>query len=86
MIKITIAQLMKALEVAVRNHDTIEFGIVIARLYEQSQTQKERARIVNQIDLLVDEYPSFNWCDSLLEVEPEPRWILPALPTRHRIN
>ena len=39
MIKITIAQLMKALEVAVRNHDTIEFGIVIARLYEQSQTQ-----------------------------------------------
>lgn len=54
MIKIAITQLLKALEVALRNHDTIEFGIVITRLYEQSQTQKERARIVNQIDLLVD--------------------------------
>ncbi|OWY64319.1 hypothetical protein B7486_47870 [cyanobacterium TDX16] len=77
---------MKALEVALRNHDRIEFGIVIDRLYEQSQTQKERARIVNQIDLLVDKYPFFNWYDSLLETEPEPRWILPALPTRHRLK
>lgn len=38
MIKIAIAQLLKALEVALRNDDTIEFGIVIARLYLSSVT------------------------------------------------
>jgi len=86
MIKITIVQLIKALEVAVTNNDTIEFGIVLARLHERPQTQQERLEIVNKLDLLVDKYPFFNWYDSLLETGPEPQWILPKLPTRHRIK
>lgn len=86
MIQIALAQLIKALEVAVNHNDPIEFGIVLARLHERPQTQKERTEIVDKLDFLIDKYPFFNWQDSLRETEPEPQWILPSLPTRHRIK
>ncbi|MDZ4878991.1 MAG: hypothetical protein CLLPBCKN_008429 [Chroococcidiopsis cubana SAG 39.79] len=86
MIQITIAQSIEALEVAVNNNDPIEFGIVLARLHERPQTQKERTEIVDQLDFLMDKYPFFNWQDSLRETEPAPQWILSSLPTQHQIK
>lgn len=85
MSKLTINQLIEALEVAVKHDDLTEFGIVIERLHGYP-SEKERDKIVQKVDVLTDKYPGFDWRESITETEPRPGWILGKLPTRHLIK
>lgn len=85
MSKLTIEQLIEALEVAVKHDDLTEFGIVIERLHGYS-LERERNKIVQKVDVLADKYPGFDWMESIAGTEPSPGWILGKLPTRHLIK
>lgn len=85
MTNLKIAQLIDALEASVLNDDLTEFGIVIERLHNYS-LEKERNKIIQKIDELINKYLSFDWRGATAEIEDQPMWILNKLPTKHTIK
>jgi hypothetical protein len=85
MTNLKIAQLIDALEASVLNDDLTEFGIVIERLHNYS-LEKERNKIIQKIDELINKYLSFDWRRTTAEIEDQPMWILNKLPTKHTIK
>lgn len=70
MTSLTINQSINALEVAVQHEDLQEFGAVIQQLHNYA-SKKERVKIIQRIDELVDKYSIFDWRDSVRETEPK---------------
>jgi len=80
----TLNELLLALKAAVENSDTTEFSRVVEALHRFPED--ERGVVVQLINAFTEMYPYINWEDDIAEIEPQPRWILDRLPTKHRIE